>query len=54
MYTCQCEGLQMGQRNGALFKEIFAFRKCPLIARGSPQTLCTCVHYAVHVTADVV
>ena len=31
MYTCQCEGLQMGQNNGVLFKEVSAFRRCPLI-----------------------
>ena len=31
MYTCQCERLQMGQNNGVLFKEVSAFRKCPLI-----------------------
>ena len=22
MYTCQCEGIQMGQHNGVLFKEV--------------------------------
>ena len=31
MYTCQCEGLQMGQSSGVLFKEVSAFRKCPLL-----------------------
>ena len=31
MNTCQCEGFQMGQSNGVLFKEVFAFRRCPLI-----------------------
>ena len=29
MYTCQCEGLQMGQINGVLFKEVAAFQSCP-------------------------
>ena len=29
MYTC--EGLQMGQSNGVLFKEVAAFRRCHLI-----------------------
>ena len=28
---CQCEGLQMGQSSGVLFKEVSAFRSCPLI-----------------------
>ena len=31
MYTCQCEGLQMGPSNGVLFKEVSAFGRCPLI-----------------------
>ena len=31
LYTCQCEGLQVGQSNGVLFKEVSAFRRCPLI-----------------------
>ena len=31
MYTCQCEGLQMGQSNGVLFKEVSAFWRYPLI-----------------------
>ena len=31
MCTCQCEGLQMGQRNGVLFKEVSAFQRCPVI-----------------------
>ena len=31
MYTCQCEGEQMGQSNGILFKEVSAFQRCPLI-----------------------
>ena len=31
MYTCQCEGLQMRQSSGVLFKEVSAFRRCPLI-----------------------
>ena len=31
MYTCQCKGLQTGQSNGVLFKEVSAFRRCPLI-----------------------
>ena len=26
MNTCQCEGFQMGQSNGVLFKEVSAFR----------------------------
>ena len=30
-YTCQCEGLQMGQRNCVLLKDVAAFRRCPLI-----------------------
>ena len=29
MYTCQCEGCQMGQSNGVLFKEVSAFQRCP-------------------------
>ena len=31
MYTCQCEGFQMRQSNGVLFKVVAAFRRCPLI-----------------------
>ena len=31
MYTCQCEGLLMGQSSGVLFKEVSAFQRCPLI-----------------------
>ena len=31
LYTCQREGLQMGQSNGVLLKEVSAFRRCPLI-----------------------
>ena len=31
MYTCQCEGLQMGQSSGVLFKEVSAFQRRPLI-----------------------
>ena len=31
MYTCQCEGIQMGQSNSVLFKEVSAFQRCPLI-----------------------
>ena len=31
MYTCQYEGVQMGQRNGVLFKEVSAFQSYPSI-----------------------
>ena len=31
MYTCQCEGLQMGQSSGVLLEEVSAFQRCPLI-----------------------
>ena len=31
MYTCQCERHQMGWGDGVLFKEVSAFRRCPLI-----------------------
>ena len=31
MYTCQCEGLQMGQSSGVLFQEAFVFQRCPLV-----------------------
>ena len=31
MYTCQCEGFQMGQSNDVLFKEVSTFQSCPLI-----------------------
>ena len=31
MHTSQCEGLQMGQSNGVLFKKVSAFQRCPLI-----------------------
>ena len=31
MYSCQCEGLQTGQSNGVLLKEVAAFQRCPLI-----------------------
>ena len=30
-YICQCEGPQMGQRNGVLLKEVAAFWRCPFI-----------------------
>ena len=30
-YTCQCEGCQMRQNNGALLKEVAALQRCPLI-----------------------
>ena len=31
MYTCQCEGLQMEQSNGVLFKPVCVFQRCPLL-----------------------
>ena len=31
MYTCQCEGCQMGQSSGVLLKAVTAFQRCPLI-----------------------
>ena len=31
MYTCQCEGFQMGQSSGVLLKEVAVFQRCPLI-----------------------
>ena len=31
MYTCQFEGLQMGQSNGVLFKKVSGFQRCPLM-----------------------
>ena len=31
MYTCQCEGLQMGQSSGGMFKAVSAFQRCPLM-----------------------
>ena len=31
MNTCQCEGLQIGQSNGVLLKEVSAFQWCLLI-----------------------
>ena len=31
MYTCQCDGFQMGQSSGVLLKEVSAFQRCPLI-----------------------
>ena len=33
MYTCQCEGCQMGQNSGVLSQEDAVFRRCLL--RGS-------------------
>ena len=36
------KGLQMGQSNGVLYKEVFAFRRCPLI-----EVYCTCMHVTV-------
>ena len=38
MHTCQCKGCQMGQNNGALLKEVAAFRKCPLIEMSTIST----------------
>ena len=42
MYTSQCEGLQMGQRNGVLFKDVLAFGRCPWIEVSlyMPQIVC--------------
>ena len=31
MHACQCEGLQMGQSNGVLLKELAVFHRCPLM-----------------------
>ena len=31
MYTCQCNGCQMGQSNSVLLKEVAALGRCPLI-----------------------
>ena len=31
MYTCQCEGCQMGQSSGVLSKEVASFWRCLLI-----------------------
>ena len=39
MYTCQCEGLQMGQSSGDLFKEVSAFQRCRL-----NKGITTCIH----------
>ena len=48
MYTCQCKGLQMGQSNGVLFKEVSEFLRCPLIEVSLYTNACTvrtvCTH----------
>ena len=31
MYTCQCEGFQVGKSNGILLKEVATYWSCPLI-----------------------
>ena len=57
MYTCQCEGLQMGQSSGVLLKEVATIQRCPLIVnalylscppnhRGSQHRTCTLQHIA--------
>ena len=60
MYTCQCEGLQMGLGNGVLLKEAAAFWRFPLIEvspghtkllSNSPPTLyCSFSHLALHLS----
>ena len=60
MYTCQCEGCQMGQSSGVLLKEVAAFWRCPSIEVSlykssnmqqilSMLSLCVSIHlYRVH------
>ena len=43
MCTCQCEGPQMGQSNGVLFKEVSAFQ------RSFNRGLTVYVHIHVHI-----
>ena len=31
VYTCQCEGYNIGQSNGVLLEEVAAFQRCPFI-----------------------
>ena len=31
MYTCQCEGFQMGQSSGVLLKEVAGFHRFPFL-----------------------
>ena len=42
MYTCQCEGCQMGKSSGVLFREVAAFQRSPLIQASlyTSDTMC--------------
>ena len=45
MYTCQCEGCQLGQSNGAMLKEVAAFQRCPLMFTIPQVRVATLVRY---------
>ena len=44
VYTCQCEGCQIGQSSGVLLKGVAAFGRCPLMEVSRTYVCTVCVH----------